>query len=60
LKVKSTSSSKDIKLAYYKLAKKHHPDFQPANATDSQRTEAEEFFKDIVKAYETLSNPIAR
>ncbi len=27
LNVKTTASAKEIKLAYYKLAKKYHPDF---------------------------------
>ncbi len=27
LGVKTTASSKEVKLAYYKLAKKYHPDF---------------------------------
>ena len=27
LEVKTTASAKEIKLAYYKLAKKYHPDF---------------------------------
>jgi len=29
LKVKTTASPKEIKLAYYKMAKKYHPDFNP-------------------------------
>lgn len=37
LKVKSTATQKEIKLAYYKMAKKHHPDFQTATMTDKQR-----------------------
>jgi len=36
LKVKTTSTQKDIKLAYYKMAKKHHPDFQQ-HATDKDK-----------------------
>ena len=60
LKVKSTATQKEIKLAYYKMAKKHHPDFQTATMTDKQREEADEFFKTVVKAYEVLGNPIQR
>lgn len=50
LGVKSTASSKDIKLAYYKLAKKYHPDF---NSEDDQE-KSTEIFKKINKAYEVL------
>ena len=59
LKVKSTSSPKDIKLAYYKLAKQFHPDFQH-DQSDKAKEEAEMNFKRIHKAYEVLSNPISR
>lgn len=59
LKVKTTSNQKEIKLAYYRMAKLHHPDFQ-AHASDKQKAQAEEYFKDVVRAYETLSCPISR
>jgi DnaJ-class molecular chaperone len=37
LKVKTVCSQKDIKLAYYKMAKQHHPDFQQhANEKDKE------------------------
>ena len=59
LNVKSTASQKDVKLAYYKLAKKYHPDFQ-SESSESNQKNSEEMFKKILKAYEVLSNPLAR
>jgi DnaJ-class molecular chaperone len=53
--VKTTASAKDIKLAYYKMAKKYHPDFNTTEEADTS-----EMFKRINKAYEVLSNPISR
>jgi DnaJ-class molecular chaperone len=41
------------------MAKAHHPDFQQ-NASDKEKEFAVEHFKKIVKAYEVLSNPMAR
>jgi len=58
LGVKSNASAKDIKLAYYKLAKKYHPDFNPGEGKDQDK--AAEMFKKILKSYEVLSNPISR
>ena len=53
LNVKTTASNKEIKLAYYKLAKKYHPDF-------NQEHNSADMFKKVHKAYEILSNPISR
>jgi DnaJ-class molecular chaperone len=47
LKVPKTADEKEIKKAYRKLAVKHHPD----------KGGDEEKFKEISKAYQTLSNP---
>lgn len=54
LGVKRSASADEIKKAYRKLARIHHPD---ANPND---TKAEERFKDISLAYEVLSDPKKR
>lgn len=50
LGVEKTSSLKEIKSAYRKLARKYHPDVNPNDKT------AEEKFKEISEAYEVLSD----
>jgi molecular chaperone DnaJ len=49
-----TSSEKDIKAAYRKLARQYHPDVNPGNKT------AEATFKQINEAYEVISDPEKR
>jgi molecular chaperone DnaJ len=51
LGVEKTATQDDIKKAYRKLAMKYHPDRNPDDKA------AEEKFKEIQKAYETLSDP---
>lgn len=55
LEIPQTATSEDIKKAYRRLALQYHPDKNPNN-----RSEAEEKFKKIAKAYEVLSDPSAR
>lgn len=50
LGVKRTATADEIKKAYRKLARKHHPDVNPGNR------EAEERFKRISFAYDVLSD----
>ncbi|MFI0347160.1 MAG: DnaJ C-terminal domain-containing protein [Chthoniobacterales bacterium] len=51
LGVAKTASADEIKSAFRKLARKHHPDLAKDKKT------AEEKFKEINEAYEVLSNP---
>jgi curved DNA-binding protein CbpA len=51
LGVTREASGDDIRKAYRRLARQHHPDANP------DAPEAEERFKEIQQAYETLSNP---
>jgi DnaJ-class molecular chaperone len=54
LGVSRDASEKEIKQAYRRLARKHHPDLNPGDKS------AEARFKQINAAYEVLSNPEKR
>lgn len=54
LGVRRDASDKEIKQAYRRLARKHHPDVNPNNKA------AEAKFKEITEAYEVLSDPTKR
>ena len=51
LGVKKGASNSDIKKAYRKLARKHHPDVNPGSKA------SEDKFKEISEAYEVLNDP---
>ena len=51
LGVAKTASAKEIKQAFRRLARKHHPDVNPGD------TAAETTFKELNEAYEVLGNP---
>ena len=50
LAVSKNSSQAEVKKAYYRQAKKHHPDRNPGD------TRAESLFQDISEAYDVLSD----
>jgi curved DNA-binding protein len=54
LGVAKTASAKEIKQAFRKLARKHHPDVNPGDKV------AEAKFKEINEAYEVLGDPNSR
>ncbi|MDP6371823.1 MAG: J domain-containing protein [Vicinamibacterales bacterium] len=54
LGIAKSASAKEIKQAYRKLARKHHPDVNPGDATSESK------FKDITEAYEVLGNAETR
>src|SRR5438874_4375009 len=54
LGVAKTSTDKEIKQAFRKMARKHHPDVNPGDKS------AESRFKEINEAYEVLGDPAKR
>ncbi|MBD2130419.1 DnaJ domain-containing protein [Microcoleus sp. FACHB-1] len=54
LQVKRNATAEEIKEAYRRLAREHHPDLHPGNPA------AEERFKEICQAYEVLSDSVQR
>ena len=54
LGISKTATQEDIKKAFRKLARKHHPDVNPGDAAATEK------FKEISEAYEVLSDPEKR
>ncbi len=54
LGIARNAGQEEIKRAYRRLARQHHPDANPGDPT------AEERFKEITRAYDTLSDPQKR
>src|SRR5438876_10927424 len=54
LGVAKTATEKEVKQAFRKLARKHHPDVNPGDKS------AEARFKEINEAYEVLGDPEKR
>lgn len=54
LGVRRTATAEEIKQAYRKLARKHHPDLNPG------KKEAEERFKEVSLAHDVLADPDKR
>jgi DnaJ-class molecular chaperone len=56
LGVSKTASPEEVKKAYRRLAREHHPDLHP----EKNKVKAGEKFKEINEAYEVLSDPAKR
>ena len=55
LGVNTSSTDKEIKSAYRRLAKKHHPDVRSTGGDTSNYDPDVEKFRDVVEAYQVLS-----
>jgi tetratricopeptide (TPR) repeat protein len=60
LGVKDYAPTDEIKAAYYKAAKKFHPDMHFHHADDSLKAKLSDIFSYVYEAYATLSNPEKR
>lgn len=59
LRIEQTASAEDIRKSYLKLAREWHPD-KNTDKDDENKVIAEETFKEIQNAYDTLKTPSKR
>ena len=55
LEVEKSATDDEVKKAYRKMAKKYHPD-RVVTENEAIKKGAEEKFKEVQKAYETIQN----
>jgi curved DNA-binding protein CbpA len=56
LQVSSDSSASEVKQAYFKLARKYHPDLFSRNLSTEIKNKIDDIFDKITKSYHTLSD----
>jgi len=56
LEVSSDSSASEVKQAYFKLARKYHPDLFSRNLSTEIKNKIDDIFDKITKSYHTLSD----
>ena len=60
LNVSPTANEKQVKKAYFKLARKYHPDKMGFGADEAAASGAHELFGQVSSAYDILSDPTKR
>ena len=60
LAVSPTANAKVVKKAYFKLARKYHPDKMGFNADEANAADAHVLFAQVSSAYDTLNDPTKR
>jgi curved DNA-binding protein CbpA len=60
LNVPPSSSPAEMKKAYFRLARKYHPDLYPRDLPAEIKEKIEDVFDAITKAFKTLSDPVKK
>lgn len=60
LNVQPSSSPAEMKKAYFRLARKYHPDLYPRDLPAEIKEKIEDVFDAITKAFKTLSDPVKK